>query len=282
MKLRYLIFTTATIVLSACSGNKKEAANESEDAVIEVQGPNVVGEEITYSNGNIEMKGYLAYDKNQEGKRPGVLVVHEWWGHNEYARMRAKKLAELGYVAFAIDMYGGGKIAGHPDDAGKFTQEVMSNLDEATSRFNEALTTLTSQSMVDAEKTAAIGYCFGGSVVLSMANAGIDLDAVAAFHAGLGLPIQPESGKVTAKVLVCNGADDPFIPQEQTDAWKQSMDDAGVNYTYVAYPGATHSFTSPFADSLGIKFELPLAYDAEADKQSWEEMKSLFENVFGG
>ena len=278
MKFKYLILAGACVALSACTTDKKDSSNEPE--VVEVKGPEVVTEEIRYSNGNIEMVGYLAYDKNMEGKRPGVLVVHEWWGHNEYARMRAENLAELGYVAMAIDMFGDGKIAGHPEDAGKFTQEVMSNLEEATSRFSVALETLKSQKLVDKEKTAAIGYCFGGSVVLSMANAGIDLDAVAAFHAGLGLPIQPEEGKVTAKVLVCNGADDPFIPQEQTDAWKSAMDAANVQYTYIAYPGATHSFTSPFADSLGAKFELPLAYSEEADKQSWEEMQKLFAEVF--
>lgn len=281
MKNLYLLIIGITITLSACSTKQSETTEKSEAEVAEVKGPDVVGEEITYSNETIEMKGYLAYDKNLEGKRPGVLVVHEWWGHNAYARQRAENLAELGYVAFAVDMFGDGKTAGHPDDAGKFTQEVVSNMDEATSRFTEALKTLHSHSMVDTEKTAAIGYCFGGSVVLSMANAGLDLDAVAAFHAGLGLPIQPEEGKVKARILVCNGADDPFIPQEQTDAWKKSMDDAGIAYTYVAYPGAVHSFTSPIADSLGAKFEMPLAYNEDADKKSWEELKSLFKEVFG-
>jgi dienelactone hydrolase len=281
MKLRYLLITGFIVALGACTSKQTETTEEREAEVAQVMEPDVLGEEITYSNGSIDMKGYIAYDKNLEGKRPGVLVVHEWWGHNEYARYRANKLAELGYVALAVDMYGDGKTAGHPDDAGKFTQEVVSNMDEATSRFTEALNTLNSHSMVDTEKTAAIGYCFGGSVVLSMANAGLDLDAVAAFHAGLGLPIQPEEGKVKARILVCNGADDPFIPQEQTDAWKKSMDDAGIAYTYVAYPGAVHSFTSPIADSLGAKFEMPLAYDEEADKQSWEELKSLFKEVFG-
>ena len=281
MKKTYLLVAGALFAFTSCSTKQTETTEEPEKIVVEIKGPEIVGEEIRYTNGNIEMIGYLAYDKSLEGKRPGILVVHEWWGHTEYARHRANKLAELGYAALAVDMYGDGKTADHPEDAGKFTQEVVSNMEEATSRFNEALNTLHSQPMVDTEKTAAIGYCFGGSVVLSMANAGIDLDAVAAFHAGLQLPIQPQKGKVTAKILVCNGADDPFIPQEHTDAWKKSMDDAGIDYTYIAYPGVVHSFTSQAADSMGAKFELPFAYNKEADNKSWGEMKKLFEEAFG-
>jgi len=264
----------------SCSTNQKDQSEVANEDTIEVKTPEIVGEEITYSNGTIDMIGYLVYDKNATEKRPGVLVVHEWWGHNEFAREQAHKLAELGYVALAVDMYGDGKTAAHPEDAGKFTAEVVSNMDEAISRFKEALNTLNAQPGVDQEKTAAVGYCFGGTVVLTMANAGIKLDAVAAFHAGLQLPIQPEKGKVTAKVLVCNGADDPFIPQEHTDAWIASMDAAEVDYEYVSYPGVVHSFTSKYADATGEEFDLPLAYDQAADLDSWEQMKALLNSVF--
>jgi dienelactone hydrolase len=266
-----IYFTVSLFLFAACSTPAKE------DSSNEVEAP--VGE-IEYATDSTNMKGYIAYDQTDDSKRPGILVVHEWWGHNEYARERADMLAELGYVALAVDMYGDGKVAEHPDDAGKFTQEVISNIDEAKARFESALSTLKSHPNVDAEKIGAIGYCFGGSVVLSMANAGFDLDAVAAFHAGLGLPIQPDSGTVKTKVLVCNGEDDPFIPEEQVSDFRYIMDAAGVDYKYIAYPGAVHSFTSKYADEMGAKFDMPLAYQAEADSASWAEMQALFKSVF--
>ena len=259
------------IFVSCTTAPKKEASDEK------VMAP--IGE-VQYSTDSITMKGYIAYNPEDESKRPGILVVHEWWGHNDYARERADMLAEMGYVAFAVDMYGDGKQAEHPDDAMKFVTEVVSNIDEARARFESALATLKAHPNVDPERIGAIGYCFGGSVVLSMANAGYDLDAVAAFHAGLGLPIQPDSGAVKARVLVCNGADDPFIPDEQVSDFKYVMDAAGVDYKYISYPGAVHSFTSKRADGLAEKFGMPLAYNAAADSSSWSEMQVLFSAAF--
>ncbi|MEM9836336.1 MAG: dienelactone hydrolase family protein, partial [Bacteroidota bacterium] len=187
--------------------------------------PEVTGQEVTYKTETTTMNGYLAYDENQTGKRPGVLVIHEWWGHNDYARKRAEMLADLGYVALAVDMYGDGKKASHPEDAGKFSGAVFANMDEAKLRFEAALATLKSNELVDGEKMAAIGYCFGGSVALTMANAGYDLDAVAAFHSGVQLPIMPPSeGTLDTKVLVANGAADPFIPLESVVAWTKAME----------------------------------------------------------
>lgn len=264
----------AVVIASCSTPTKKEEATEV------ASGPNVIGSEVEYSTDSTNMKGFIAFDENSSEKKPGILVVHEWWGHNDYARERATMLAELGYVALAVDMYGDGKTAGHPEDAGKFAGMVMSNIDEAKARFESALETLKNHPNVDSEKIGAIGYCFGGSVVLSMANAGYDLDGVAAFHAGLGLPIMPEEGGVKAKVLVCNGADDTFIPEQQITDYKSVMDAAGANYEYIAYEGAVHSFTSKVADEMGEKFGLPLAYNAEADSASWSEMKALFTEVF--
>jgi len=157
---------------------------------------------------------------------------------------------------------------------------VMSNMESATARFEEAVKTLKSNSNVDAEKIAAIGYCFGGSVALTMANSGMDLAGVAAFHSGLQLPIQPEQGKVTAKVLVCNGADDPFVPAEQVASFKAQMDSAGVDYKYIGYEGALHGFTNPGADAMGEKFQMPLKYNQAADEQSWNELKEFFAEIF--
>ncbi|MEL6660706.1 MAG: dienelactone hydrolase family protein [Bacteroidota bacterium] len=215
-------------------------------------------------------------------KRLGVLVVHEWWGHNDYARQRVDMLAEMGYVALAVDMYGDGQQADHPDDAGKFAMSVVRNFSTAEARFLAAIETLKANPQVDAESLAAIGYCFGGGVVLSMANTGLeDLDAVVSFHGGLGLAVMPEAGKVNPRVLVCNGADDPFISAEQIDAYTAAMDEAGAQYEFINYPGAKHSFTNKAADANGEKFDLPLAYNQEADEQSWAAMTALFAEVFG-
>ncbi|MEQ9303550.1 MAG: dienelactone hydrolase family protein, partial [Marinoscillum sp.] len=233
-----------------------------------------------YSTDSTVMIGYLAFDANDSTKRPGILVVHEWWGHNEYSRQRAEMLAELGYVALAVDMYGDGKQAAHPDEAGEFAGMVMGNFDEAKARFDAALETLKNHPNVDNEKIGAIGYCFGGSVVLSMANSGYDLDAVASFHGGLRLPVMPDSGAVKSRVLVANGAEDPFVPEQQIEDFKSTMDAAGADYKFINYEGATHSFTSKVADSVGAKFDMPLAYNAEADSASWAEMKELFAEAF--
>lgn len=255
------------------TGEQTEVTTESESTI--------VGTEKTYSTDTTDMIGYLAYDEAVSEKRPGILVVHEWWGHNDYARMRADMLAELGYVALAVDMYGDGQQADHPDDAGKFAMSVMGNFPTAEARFRAAVETLKADPRVDAESIAAIGYCFGGGVVLSMANTGLeDLDAVASFHGGVALPVMPEAGKVNTRVLVCNGADDPFVTADQIENYKTAMDEAGANYKFINYPGAKHSFTSKEADANGEKFELPLAYNKEADEQSWEEMKQMFAEVF--
>jgi dienelactone hydrolase len=240
----------------------------------------VKGEAVEYRAGDTVLKGYLAYDDAIQGPRPGVLVVHEWWGLNDYARERARMLAKLGYTALAVDMYGDGKTADHPEDAGKFATEARKNVEVAKARFQAAMDFLKSQPTVKGGDLAAIGYCFGGGVVLEMARQGVDLDAVASFHGSLGTASPARPGQVKAKVLVANGADDPMVTPEQIAAFKQEMDQAGVTYTFVNYPGAKHSFTSPAADVLGPKFNLPLAYNAEADRQSWAELLRLLETTF--
>ena len=239
----------------------------------------VKGTEVTYATDSTNLKGYMAFDENQKGKRPGVIIVHEWWGHNEYVRHRADSLAKLGYTALALDMYGDGKLADHPSDAGKFAGSVFANMPEAKARFQAAVDLLKEQESVNGDKIAAIGYCFGGSVVLTMANMGMDLDAVAAFHSGVGLPVMPNKD-LKASVLVCNGADDPFISKASIERFKADMDSIGANYEYIAYPGVLHSFTSKQADANGEKFQLPLKYDAEADRKSWESLQKLFDEAF--
>jgi len=242
--------------------------------------PRIEGKAVEYSAEGVTMKGYLAYDKNIKGKRPGVLVVHEWWGHNEYARKRARMLAEMGYAALAVDMYGDGKTAIHPDDAGKFSSELMKNFSIAKARFIAALEFLKKQSTVDQEQIAAIGYCFGGGVVLNMARQGIDLKGVASFHGSLMAVKPAEPGTVKAKILVLHGSDDKFISPEQIEAFKQEMKTAGADFQFISYPGAIHSFTNPDADEYAKKFKLQLGYNAEADKKSWEELRKFFDTIF--
>ncbi|MFP2994795.1 dienelactone hydrolase family protein [Spongiivirga sp. MCCC 1A20706] len=268
----YIVFFA--IVFTTSCKQKSATADKPEKAVVKVKGA-----EITYATDTTQLKGYLAFDENKKEKRPGVIVVHEWWGHNEYVRERADMLAELGYTAIAVDMYGDGKQANHPNDAGKFAMSVMTNLPEATARFNAALDLLKQHESVNPENIAAIGYCFGGSVVLTMANSGADLDAVAAFHSGVQVPVMPNKD-LKAQILVCNGADDPFISPESVTAFKAAMDSIGATYEYISYPGVKHSFTSKAADANGKKFDLPLAYDAEADQKSWASLQQLLNNAF--
>jgi len=243
--------------------------------------PKIVGKSVGYTSQGVTFRGYLAYDENLKGKRPGVLVVHEWWGLNDYARKRAQMLAELGYTALAVDMYGDGKTAMHPDDAGKFSSELMKNFDVAKVRFLTAMDFLKQQPTVDPARLAAIGYCFGGGVVLNMARQGADLKGVASFHGSLNAVKPAEPGMVKAKVLVLHGAEDKFIKPEQIEAFKKEMSEAKVDYTFISYPGAVHSFTSPDADALGKKFNMPIGYNADADKKSWDELKMFLKKIFG-
>lgn len=240
----------------------------------------ILSKVVDYKIAGQPFQGYLSYDDSITGKRPGVLVVHEWWGHNAYARKRADMLAKLGYTAFALDMYGTGKLAKHPDNAQKFMQATTTNMKVAETRFNEAKRILQKHSTVDASKIAAIGYCFGGGTILHMAGQGADLAGVVSFHGSLSFNMSPLSGQVKAKILVLNGTDDPFITAKQITAFKQEMDKAGANIEFVNYPGVKHSFTNQGADEYGKRFNLPLVYDAKADKDSWQRMQQFLIRVF--
>jgi dienelactone hydrolase len=283
MRQLFTLLLAASILYGCTSEQNENTETESTtDSVIiesDVKESNIIGEEVSYSADGVEMKGYMVYDASITEPKPGILVVHEWWGHNDHARNKATALAEMGYVALAVDMYGDGKQAMHPEDAEKFAGMVMSNLEGAEARFGAAYDLLKNNDKTDPEKMGAIGFCFGGSVVLTMANTGMDLDAVAAFHSGVQLPVMP-SEELKAKVLVCNGEADPMVTAEQAENFKSALDAAGADYEYVSYPDVVHAFTNPGADTMGAKFELPLAYNKEADEDSWQKMKELFENTF--
>jgi len=242
--------------------------------------PKIEGKPVEYTAGGVTMKGYLAWDANVQGKRPGVLVVHEWWGQNEYIRKRAAMLAELGYTALALDMYGEGKMASHPDEAGKFSSEVMKNFPVAKERFLAGLEFLKKDPTVDPSRIAAIGYCFGGGVVLNMARQGVDLKGVASFHGSLAVVKPEKPTPIKAAVRVYNGADDKFIPAEAIEALKKEMADQKVDFRFMNLPGAVHAFTNPEATETGKKFNMPIAYNEAADKTSWADLKVFLAEIF--
>ena len=239
----------------------------------------VQGQEVDYRAGDTVLKGYLAFDDAVSGARSAVLVVHEWWGLNDYARSRARMLAELGYTALAVDMYGGGKQAAHPDEAKKFSSELRQNLPLARQRLQAAIDFLQKQPTVAKERIAGIGYCFGGGILLEMARIGLPLKGVVSVHGPLptGKPAQPE--QIKASIMVLNGAADTFVPLEDIVNFTREMAAAGIYYHFVNYPGAKHSFSNPQADEYGKKYNLPLAYSPETDRKSWEQIRLFLENV---
>jgi len=239
----------------------------------------IVESKVAYSDGDTKLEGILAYDDAVEEKRPGVLVIHEWWGMTKHVKDYTRDLASNGYVAFAADMYAG-RSAGNPQAAGELMTGLMSSPAVVKSRFEAAKKCLASQSMVDSARIAAVGFCMGGKIVLDMARAGLDLRAVASFHGILDTQERAKPGAVKARVLVVNGADDPFVKRESVDAFRKEMDAAKADYRFIDLPGAKHGFTNPEATEKGRKYNLPLEYDADADRKSKAEMLADFKEAF--
>jgi dienelactone hydrolase len=236
---------------------------------------------VTYADGGTTMKGFVVYDTAEKGKRPGIVMVHEWWGITKHMHNEAHRLARQGYIAFIADMYGDAKTADNPKDAGALSGSVMKNPRAMESRFNAAREQLAKQPLVDPARIGAVGYCFGGAVVLNMARAGADLNGVVGFHASLGLNTPaPAPGTVKAKILVLNGADDPFVKKEQYATLKADLDAAKADYRVIEYPGAVHAFTNPEATALGKKFNLPLRYDAKVNEEAEGEASKFFADIF--
>ena len=242
-------------------------------------GAAVKTEPVTYKQGETTLKGHLAYDDAAAGKRPGVLVVHEWWGLNDHARQRAEALAKEGYVALALDMYGDGKNTTHPEEAGAWSGALAQNQPLARERFQAAHELRRKHPKVDGEQIAAIGDCFGGAVVLGMAQAGADLDGVVSFHGALPTEPPPAGTAIKSRILVCHGAADPFVTPEQVAKFEENLTKAGADWQLIAYGGAKHSFTNPEAARFGMA---ALAYDEKADRRSWSAMLAFFREIFGG
>jgi dienelactone hydrolase len=236
---------------------------------------------VTYRDGETTMKGFVVYDTAKQGKRPGIVIVPEWWGITKHMHNEGRRLARQGYTAFLADMYGEGKTADNPNDAGSLSSSVMKDPRVMEARFNAARAELAKQPTVDPSRIGAVGYCFGGAVVLNMARAGADLAGVVGFHASLGLNTPaPAPGTVKAKILVLNGADDPFVKKEEYTTLKGDMDAAKADYRVIEYPGAVHAFTNPDATALGKKFNLPLRYDAKVNREAEGEASKFFTGIF--
>ena len=232
---------------------------------------------VQYRHGNAVLEGYLAYDDTIEGKRPGVLVVHEWWGLNPFAMKRTEELARLGYVAFAVDMYGIGMRAGDAKKASELSGVYVNDRTLMRDRAMAGLDILLNHSLVDAKKIAATGYCFGGTTVLELARGHAPVLGVVSFHGGLSTPAPAGTKDVKAKVLVLHGADDPFATKDQINAFMDEMRGSGADWQMISYGGAVHSFTNPQADSFGIK---GIAYNEKADRRSWQAMRQFLDELF--
>ena len=238
----------------------------------------VRGKLVEYKQGDVVLEGYLAYDDAAKGKRPGVLVAHAWMGLDDNAKKRADMLAQLGYVAFAADIYGKGVRPKNRDEAAAQAGKYKTDRALLRARVNAALAELAKDPHVDATKLAAIGYCFGGTTVLELGRSGATVAGVVSFHGGLDSPTPADGKKIKARLLVLHGAADPFEKPADFAAFQQELADAKVDWQLVEYGGAVHCFTDPTA---GGDASTGCAYDAKADARSWQAMRAFFDELFG-
>lgn len=237
----------------------------------------IVDRDVDYKQGDTDLLGFHAYDSAIEGKRPGILIVHQWTGLTDYEKRRARMLAELGYNVFALDIYGKG-IRPQPPASGKEAGKYKGNRALFRERLMAGLEVLQADERTDADRIAAIGYCFGGTGVLELARAGADVNGVVSFHGGLGAAedMAADSGSLIASVLVCHGAADPHVPAEEVAGFQQEMRDAKADWQFIAYSGAVHAFTQPMAGDDPSK---GAAYQKKADERSWRHMQDFFSEI---
>ncbi len=241
--------------------------------------PKIVGEEVTYKINGTEYRSYIAWDASISGKRPAIVVVPEWWGITDLTRRRARMLAELGYIAIATDMYGDAKVATDPQQAKQYATPFYTDPKLGMEKIEAAIAKLKEYQQTDINNIAAIGYCFGGSMVLNACKMGLDFKGVVSFHGGLAT-VPAAKGVVKGKILVCHGADDKFVSEEDISKFKKNLDEVQVPYQFIVYPNATHAFTNPDATATGKKFNMPIAYNEAADKKSWTDMKKFLKSIF--
>ena len=275
---RYTLISVCCFAFALLLVSCNNEDNNKEVDKTEVKTPKIKEETVTYSIDSLNMNNYVAFDENVEGKRPAVLVIHEWWGLNDYTKRRAKMLAELGYIAMAVDMYGNGRIGNDPGAAQNLAMPYYQHPDMAKKIFDRAVEELKKNPNVDQSKMAGIGYCFGGGMLLNFVRMGEPLNGIVSFHGSLlGTPANKDLTK--AEILVCHGEADSFVNAEVAP-FKKQMDSIGKSYTFKSYPGATHAFTNPDATETGKKFKMPIEYNAAADSASWNDMKDFFGRIF--
>lgn len=264
-----LLFVGISLLISCGNQSPSETKNEKT-----IQ-PKMKEETVSYSADTVKMEGFVVYDESTDKKRPAVLVVPEWWGLNDYTKSRARQLADLGYIALAVDLYGNGQVAEDPETAQKLAGPFYQDFKMGKARFDAALAKLKTYSQVDTNNIAAIGYCFGGTQELNAARLGDNLKGVVSFHGGLsGAPA--DKSLLKAKILVCHGDADQFVKPEEVARFKKQMDSIKADYTFKSYPGATHAFSNPNSTATGQKFKMPIEYNAAADSASWNDMKQFF------
>jgi dienelactone hydrolase len=279
MKLFYLNTVLALglyIFFASCNnpGSNNPSQTQNMDSTTQST-VSIKTDSVIYPFNGASSKGFIAFDENRKGKLPIVVIIPEWWGLTDYIKSRAKQLAGLGYFAIGADLFGDGKTAANPDEAMAFTKPFYANPELTRPAVEAAIAKAATFPQADTSRIAAIGYCFGGFVVLNAAKLGVSLAAVVSFHGGLG-GLQPKKGVIKGDILVCQGGADPFVPESEQVAFRKSMDSVGVHYTFISYPGALHAFSNPNATALGKKFNLPIAYNAAADTASWSDMQKLF------
>jgi dienelactone hydrolase len=273
-----ILFAGLSLAIVSCgnqqtSSNTDTAGTTAADTTRSV--PSIKTDSVLYSSNGKQSKGYIAYDENKKGKLPVVVVIPEWWGVNDYTKRRARQLADLGYFAISADLFGNGDTATNPKEAMAFTKPFYTNPQLALTAVESAISRAATFPQADTSRIAAIGYCFGGFIVLNAAKLGAPLKATVSFHGGLD-GVQPKKDLIKGDILVCQGGADQFVPEKVQNAFKKSMDSVGAHYTFVVYPGAMHAFSNPNATALGEKFKIPIAYNGAADTASWKAMQDLF------
>lgn len=281
MKFRFLLAVplAALVLTGSPSVVRADMLPGKSSAIGTVPHASLKTQLVEYRDGDQMLEGYLAYDTAIAGKRPAVLIVHDWTGVGPYVKQRAGQLARLGYVAFAADIYGKGVRPASPEAAGAEAGKYKQDRALFRSRLNAGLQALLSQTQADPARAAAIGYCFGGTGVLELARSGADLKGIVSFHGGLDSPSPADGKNIKGKVLILHGAEDPFVPAKDIDAFLTEMRAANVDWQMISYGGAVHSFTNPAA---GNDSSTGAAYNAAADRRSWGAMRQFLDESFGG
>ncbi|MBW8688360.1 dienelactone hydrolase family protein [Chitinophaga rhizophila] len=262
--------------MAACNNQQASSEHATDTTVAQ---PTITEEALSIQADSVTLNSIVAFSTDTSAKKPIVLIVPEWWGLDDYVKGRARQLAELGYLAVGIDMYGNGKHADNPDAAKAYATPFYTNPQLGYTRLAAALAKAKTFPQADTTRIAAIGYCFGGSMVLNGAKLGLPVNGVVSFHGGLAT-VPPQKGLTKAQILVCHGGADPFVPAQDVTTFKKQLDSLSIPYTFKEYPGATHAFTNPAATATGKKFNMPIEYNAAADTASWNDMRTFFGEIF--